>query len=207
MEVTLKLMLHTNQRRSRPGFSLVEILIVIAILGILASLVTVGMIGHQKKARDAQRKSDLQTVKKALEAAKADCKSSAYYPALSIFGFSPTQEHNAYSSLTTILTNPNLKYLQSAPNDPKFVSSAVTTGYAYMFTTETVNVCLSVVDLTLARKGAEQFVLRAKLEISNDPDAKNSYTKCQSIANSTSLVSPLDPTPITGDGYFYECSN
>lgn len=50
------------------GFTLVELLVVIAIIGILASLGFFGFQTAQKKARDAQRKNDLKEVKQALEA-------------------------------------------------------------------------------------------------------------------------------------------
>jgi len=49
------------------GFTLIEILIVIAILGILAVSLLGNYISSAKKGRDAQRKSDLGQLQKALE--------------------------------------------------------------------------------------------------------------------------------------------
>jgi prepilin-type N-terminal cleavage/methylation domain-containing protein len=48
------------------GFTLVELLIVIIVVGILAGTGIYTFKGSQEKARDAQRKTDLQNIKKAL---------------------------------------------------------------------------------------------------------------------------------------------
>ncbi len=49
------------------GFTLIEMLIVIAIIGILASIVLVGLGPVQRSARDSRRASDLRSVQNALE--------------------------------------------------------------------------------------------------------------------------------------------
>lgn len=52
---------------NKKGFTLIEILIVVAIIGILASVVVVGLGPAQKKGRDSRRVSDLRSVQNALE--------------------------------------------------------------------------------------------------------------------------------------------
>ena len=54
------------------GFTLVELLIVIAIIGILTAITSGQFVNAQKKARDAQRKADLGSVQRALEMYFAD---------------------------------------------------------------------------------------------------------------------------------------
>lgn len=54
------------QRNQTSGFTLVELLIVIAILGVLAGLILANMSGARERARDAQRKSDLKQLQTAL---------------------------------------------------------------------------------------------------------------------------------------------
>jgi len=49
------------------GFTLLELLIVIAIIGILVAMGTVSYSTAQKKARDAQRRADLKAIQNAFE--------------------------------------------------------------------------------------------------------------------------------------------
>lgn len=53
--------------KNRAGFTLVELLIVIVVIAILASISVVAYNGIQARARDAQRKHDIQTIARALE--------------------------------------------------------------------------------------------------------------------------------------------
>lgn len=48
------------------GFTLIELMVVIAVIGILAAIALVALTGVQKSARDSQRKSDLSTYRTAL---------------------------------------------------------------------------------------------------------------------------------------------
>lgn len=52
----------------RRGFTLIESLAVIAIIGILASIVTVSVFAAQRQARDTRRKSDLTAISFGFEA-------------------------------------------------------------------------------------------------------------------------------------------
>jgi len=49
------------------GFTLVELLVVISVIGILAGMALVSFSGSQKQARDTQRKSDIKQYQLALE--------------------------------------------------------------------------------------------------------------------------------------------
>jgi len=50
----------------RQGFTLVELLIIIAVIGLLAGMVVISMKNVKAKARDTQRVSDVGTIAKAL---------------------------------------------------------------------------------------------------------------------------------------------
>lgn len=88
------------------GFTLIEMLVVISIIGILASLTLVSYSGAQKQARDSQRRSDLNQYRNALEAFAAS--NEGNYP-------SRTSRQDASGALcTTDLA----KYLASCLKDP-----------------------------------------------------------------------------------------
>lgn len=57
---------YTN-KASRGGFTLIEILIVVAIIAILSSIVLVGIGPTEQLGRDARRVSDLHSIQTALE--------------------------------------------------------------------------------------------------------------------------------------------
>jgi general secretion pathway protein G len=65
-------------KKSR-GFTIVELLIVIVVIGILAALVIVTYNGIQQKARNTERKTDIKALQGHLEAYWAD---QAKYPTL-----------------------------------------------------------------------------------------------------------------------------
>lgn len=92
--------IYSNLKLKQKGFTLIELLVVIAIIGILAGFIIASFNSAQEKARDSQRKSDLDALKKALELAKTDSKGGAYYPA----------------DLTPANLEPN--YILKIPTDP-----------------------------------------------------------------------------------------
>ena len=58
--------------RKQYGFTIVELLIVIVVIGILAAITIVAYNGIQQRGRDSQRLSDVKTIAKALELYYAD---------------------------------------------------------------------------------------------------------------------------------------
>ena len=71
-------MLNAKLTRLKCGFSLLELLIVVAIISILVSLGAVSYSQAQKKARDSRRASDMKAIQNALEQYYADTNSN--YP-------------------------------------------------------------------------------------------------------------------------------
>lgn len=94
-------MLKTNTNQK--GFTIVELLIVIVVIGILAMLVLNTFNGIQQSARDTERQTDATSVAKQLEAYLAQ---NSGYPQFSQFGSSPASaagllkgtSENAYSA-------------------------------------------------------------------------------------------------------------
>lgn len=65
-------MLLTKKRNKQSGFTIVELLIVIVIIGILATLVLNTFQGAQAKARDSKRDTDIKAISTQLEACYND---------------------------------------------------------------------------------------------------------------------------------------
>ena len=86
------------------GFTLFELLVVISIIGILLALGAVSFSAAQKRARDARRREDMDSVQKALEQYYA--LSGGDYPG------------SCYSSGETISYSGTV-LMQSFPTDPK----------------------------------------------------------------------------------------
>lgn len=71
--------------RSRSGFTLVELLVVVSIIAILSVIGLVIFTSTQKVARDARRRADIESISKALEVNYNT--SAAIYPAIAASWF------------------------------------------------------------------------------------------------------------------------
>lgn len=56
-------------KQNKKGFTLIEMLIVVAIIGLLASVVVLGLGGARERSRDAKRAADIKQIQNGLEAA------------------------------------------------------------------------------------------------------------------------------------------
>lgn len=91
------------EQMKRKGFTLIEVLIVVAIVGILASVVLVGLGPVQRRGRDARRISDLRQAQTGLE---------LYYNKRG--EYPPTSD---WASLTSALKNAGIG-VSNIPKDP-----------------------------------------------------------------------------------------
>jgi general secretion pathway protein G len=101
-----------NEINKNFGFTLVELLVVIAIIGGLSALLVPNFMGARERARDAQRKSDLKQIQKALEMYRQD-QTPISYPAAA--------PGNRFGSCNSSFTNPlnsTTIYMNKIPCDP-----------------------------------------------------------------------------------------
>src|SRR3989344_5832404 len=95
-------------RSARGGFSLVELLMVITIIGILAAVILVSVGQTRQRARDARRLDDAQRLVKALELYRQQGEG---FPDVTAIGTDP--DATQFTEITTELVNAGL--LQRAP--------------------------------------------------------------------------------------------
>ena len=137
-------------KNKQSGFTIVELLIVIVVIGILAGLVITTFNGIQQKARDTERETDIKALHAQVEAFWAQ---KGYYPSLT--------DMNDRAANGFVATN--LKGLDAgAFQDPKgltpLVAAPAANAYAYAVTNSAGTTC-EADDATCAK-----YVLTATLE-------------------------------------------
>lgn len=147
--------------RLKHGFTLIEILVVIVIIGILSVIVTTNFVGARERAQDSQKKSNLNQLKIALRSYYAQHKT---FPAstggsgvsgMSIFGCGATGTSLCGDSFTEGNPPNNIEYL------PKFAKSGNFYEFRYYQCT-----------------GGDDFRATVSLSNKSDPDIAESKLKC-----------------------------
>lgn len=96
--------------KNQKGFSLIEIMVVVVILGILASIVVPKIMGRPDEARVVQAKSNISAIQNALDLYKLDN------------GIYPSSEQGLSALVQKPSSNPTpsnwKQYLKSLPKDP-----------------------------------------------------------------------------------------
>jgi len=128
------------------GFTLIELLVVVSIIGILATLLMANVGGVRERARDAQRKSDINQIQKALEMYK-NSQSTVSYP-------------------VTLNWRTSLEgggFMKSVPHDPKYVSTCTENCWPdYSYTRDATDIL--------------KYTLKACLENASDPQKDSTNT-------------------------------
>lgn len=137
----------------KKGFTLIELMIVIAIIAIVFGIVITSANLVKRNSRDAKRQSDLRAIQSALEQYRAD---NIYYPATLPSGGSSF----FYNGKT---------YLNSIPTDP---TSSTSTPYVYRGLDSTGNLCSS------SGKVCVNYCLFAALENPPSNPSLPTYSLC-----------------------------
>jgi prepilin-type N-terminal cleavage/methylation domain-containing protein len=126
------------------GFTLIELLLVMAIVGVLSSFVITASANYPKQARDAQRKSDINQYRIALETYAT--KNSGVYPKVT------DDEIMWGSSLCSLLMNNGA--IKDCPTDPLFTLADMSKVYHYNST----NGVIYILWAKLEKKEGSNFV-------------------------------------------------
>jgi len=145
-------------KKRQSGFTIVELLIVIIVIGILATLVIVTFTGIQQKARNNQRQTDVAAVASHVEAFNAQ---NGYYPSLA--------DLQSATFLSTSLKGLDPESLVD-PKGGAVAAAASATAYGYV-----ADGCTNTT-VTSATNQCTGFTMTANLEGTTDTYVKKSNT-------------------------------
>lgn len=119
----------TSSTTSRDGFTLIEILVVIAIIGMIAAVVMVSLSTARAKGRDVRRKADLVQLQKALELYE---NSNGSYPSTggAWYGVSVNGGSRTTTGANQYIPGLSPNYVSVLPTDPRGVTTGWS-GYLY----------------------------------------------------------------------------
>ncbi|HEX8390519.1 MAG TPA: type II secretion system protein [Candidatus Saccharimonadales bacterium] len=150
-------MVSLKQRQS--GFTIVELLIVIVIIGILATLVIVTFSGVQQKARDSERKTDINAIAGQLEAFYAN---KGYYPTITDVNDATWRTTNEFKIDTKAFVDPSTTAQTTLVNgvvgsEKKYYYVAYSSGTTDCGTTAGTQCASYIIGANLEQNGAGTY--------------------------------------------------
>jgi prepilin-type N-terminal cleavage/methylation domain-containing protein len=145
------------KRARSSGFTIVELLIVIVVIGILATLVIVTFTGIQQRARNSQRETDLKAIQSHVAAFYAD---KGYYPTMA-----DLNDGTFRSTYMKGLDSEALKDPKGSASTLAATAGATTYGYTASATSGCNNALASdPTGATTTNNGCDSYSLSAKRE-------------------------------------------
>ena len=176
-------------KRIKAGFTLMEILLVITIIGLLAAIILTGLSTARSKARDAKRLTDLQTIASALE---FYYDSTGHYP----IALGQVTECGHSGNWIPDGTNYNWsnQYIATLPRDPaENCSGSNPQGYAYQSSGSTYQLTTTLENPSPPSTSNQTFVYNGS---SFQPVPADSQPIAVSLQSSVSNPTNQSPIPI-----------
>lgn len=156
------------------GFTLLEVLVVIAIIAVLIAFAASNFVGARQRARDIRKKSELQQVKSALRLFYNDYN---MYPGPAT---KATNDINGCGAASPTVPSTSCQSACSSGEDVTFAAGPTSCDTVYMKQLPPAS------DYTWyyqQRSLGDDFCLWTKLEITSDPEIAKSEAKCSSVCN------------------------
>jgi len=160
------------------GFSVMELLIAVSIIGILSAVLYANLSEGSAESRDVQRRSDLRTLQSAIELYKND--NGRYPEGCNGPGVWSSQKGSGYdcSSGSQYIVGLAPKYIPTLPKDPKLNGDETYSGYMYVTNTD------GTVYKIMVKNTVESEVV----------DYANEFKSCDATNNSSGICDATYPS-------------
>ena len=148
--------------RLKKGFTLIELLVVISIIGMLTALIVVNFNAARERARDVQRKSDLNQIKRALRMYYNDYDGYPEHSGSAIAGCETDGDAACTWGGLWSAGSAGMVYMKILPQDP------LGSDESYSYQQGTTD---------------QDFCVWAELENRSDSDITESKTHCSSVCS------------------------
>lgn len=166
----------------KKGFTLIEIIVVMAVIAILFGVSATSYTASMKKARDSERKFEFKTIQTALE---------VYHQQNGAYPINPTGNWVCSTDAQPWIPQLTTEYIKELPRDPTNNGNA-NSNYAYCYYSHN-NFC---------GMGGVDYILTTRLENTQDSSAGNRIIVHGSGGSSCEFWSPNGPPPVVDLGRF-----